>query len=511
MRCLNLRSFSGTALWLACGALSAQPAANPSAAPSKIEPGLEDAVKWKWRMVPAEHQEWGMPLPESLKPKVAPAAETKTAAPEEIRPTAYEVKKGDAVIKIARKFNMTADQLKQFNEMKDDRIVIGQILRIPTPGELLAMPPPPLPPVAKPVASKKKDAAKPEEPPAPVPMSYEQLELETVLVQVFLDREMFSAGGIDGKDGPMFQKVSQIYQQSHPDASNPDQLKAKALASVKQPYANYTLRAEDFRFIKPKSGLPAAEPSGKAGAKKGGKSVRPVPPMIPVTYQDLVSADFLAYTSVWEFLSERFHCDEAFLRRINSKLDETPSVGTVFQVPNVVPFEIENAFDAPMQPFADPAKPVTAAVVDLTRLEITCGGQLVAVMPLASARPGLRGRGSWSVLDVVPQPRMATRQEVRETPKPPSGSPTVNPTPATPAHAAEQFLAPGPNNPVGVLWIQLAKANSREPLPYGLHGTSIPSRMKSQEGIGGFRLTNWDIARAVRLMPAGTALQWKAK
>jgi hypothetical protein len=31
------------------------------------------------------------------------------------------------------------------------------------------------------------------------------------------------------------------------------------------------------------------------------------------------------------------------------------------------------------------------------------------------------------------------------------------------------------------------------------------------EGIGGLRLTNWDIARATRLMPAGTTLQWKAK
>ena len=53
-----------------------------------------------------------------------------------------------------------------------------------------------------------------------------------------------------------------------------------------------------------------------------------------------------------------------------------------------------------------------------------------------------------------------------------------------------------------------SKGKNKEPLPYGLHGTSIPARMKSLEGIGGLRLTNWDIARAVRLMPAGTALQW---
>jgi lipoprotein-anchoring transpeptidase ErfK/SrfK len=75
--------------------------------------------------------------------------------------------------------------------------------------------------------------------------------------------------------------------------------------------------------------------------------------------------------------------------------------------------------------------------------------------------------------------------------------------------ADPQFLPPGPNNPVGVFWINLAKAESPDPLPFGLHGTSIPDRMNVTESIGGFRLTNWDIARAVRLLPAGTSLRWQ--
>jgi hypothetical protein len=33
--------------------------------------------------------------------------------------------------------------------------------------------------------------------------------------------------------------------------------------------------------------------------------------------------------------------------------------------------------------------------------------------------------------------------------------------------------------------------------------------MTKQESIGGFRMTNWDIARAVRLLPAGTELKWE--
>ena len=33
--------------------------------------------------------------------------------------------------------------------------------------------------------------------------------------------------------------------------------------------------------------------------------------------------------------------------------------------------------------------------------------------------------------------------------------------------------------------------------------------MNIEESIGGFRLTNWDIARVVRLLPSGTPLDWK--
>jgi len=154
-------------------------------------------------------------------------------------------------------------------------------------------------------------------------------------------------------------------------------------------------------------------------------------------------------------------------------------------------------------------------VVVVSRLEISCEGKLIAVMPLATARPGLHGRGSWTVLDAIPQPRMATNREPRDPPKEKpvaAGDDIPGAKPVTEAPLEkEQYLAPGPNNPVGILWINLAKAGSTDPLPYGLHGTSIPARMATQQGIGGLRLANWDIARAIRLLPAGTALQWKAK
>jgi len=503
-----------------CNGLFAQTAVKPLPAASKTEPGLESAVNWKWWVAPTDRKEWGMPLPESLMPKTPDGSADGQIPVAVARPETYEVKKGDAIIKIARKFDMTPAQLKQFNDMKDDRIIIGQVLRIPSLEQLLAMVPPPPPPEPKEDEKGRKKLEKTTAPPEPDPYAIEaQIERENVLLQVFLDREMFSPGAIDGKPGATFMKISGIYQRTHPDAADAGMLKMKAEAAVKQPFTTYTLRAEDFKFIKlPESKEIAPGGGGPPPAKKRkSTSEKPAPPPPPVTIDGLMAADFLCYENVWEFVAERFHCDEAFLRHLNPQVKGDPVVGSEFQVPNVIPFEIEKALDQPLQPAADPQKPVTAAVVVVSRLEITCEGKLIAVMPLASARPGLHGRGSWTVLDAIPQPRMATKREARESPKAPSvqasgdpASPVPVPVPEPPMEK-EQYLASGPNNPAGIIWINLAKKGSAEPLPYGLHGTSIPSQMGSREGIGGLRLTNWNIARAVRLIPAGTPLQWKAQ
>ena len=197
------------------------------------------------------------------------------------------------------------------------------------------------------------------------------------------------------------------------------------------------------------------------------------------------------------------------MRRLNPGIKNTPTADTAFKVPNVTPFEIEKCFDSPVRPKADPEKPITAAIMELSRLEIRQGDQLIATMPVSTARPGLRGKGTWTILGAIAGPRLGTRQEPTGAPKPPTEPGVAVPAPEPPPLAADQILAAGPRNPVGVYWIDLAKADSTTPLPYGLHGTGIPNRMKTQESLGGLRLTNWDIARAIRMLPEGTPLAWK--
>jgi lipoprotein-anchoring transpeptidase ErfK/SrfK len=70
---------------------------------------------------------------------------------------------------------------------------------------------------------------------------------------------------------------------------------------------------------------------------------------------------------------------------------------------------------------------------------------------------------------------------------------------ANPTHAKAR-IAPGPNNPVGVVWIDLSKEH------YGIHGTPEPSRIGHVQSHGCVRLTNWDAMRVAAWARPGTTV-----
>ncbi|MCF8881136.1 L,D-transpeptidase family protein [Erythrobacter sp. SN021] len=59
-------------------------------------------------------------------------------------------------------------------------------------------------------------------------------------------------------------------------------------------------------------------------------------------------------------------------------------------------------------------------------------------------------------------------------------------------------LAPGPNSPVGVVWIDLSKEH------YGIHGTPDPETIGRAQSSGCVRLTNWDAARLAGMVSQST-------
>lgn len=477
-------------------------AQKPSApAVSGAEPGLEEAVKWKWRVVPSQEKDWGLELPEP--PPPVPMGTSPLAPVPRSASDSYDVKKGDALVLIGKKFGLTVAQLKAANGLKDNMIRIGQVLKIPTPQECLALGLPIEVPTPRAPAKSKGDG-KAQEPTA-------VLDQEVFLLQIFLDRENFTAGPIDGKTNLDFQKLVYLYQSHRGDVGDTELLRAKALAGVGDVMAKYILKPGDFRFIAPPKAEKHSEGNGPVPAPKG-KAAPKAAAVPPPNYAEMTAATMLAYRSPWEFVAERFHCREELLHLLNPGIPATPPAGTEFRVPNVIPFQIEKAFALPLQPPADPLDVITAVVVDLTRLEIYRNDRLVAVMPVSPARPGLRGKGTWTILEALPRPRLATRQEPRDVAKPTNTFFTgegSQPAATGPVLTSDQYLPAGPNNPVGVLWIDLAKSDSPAPLPYGLHGTGIPSQMRTKSGIGGFRLANWDIVRAAHLLPKGAPLQWK--
>jgi LysM repeat protein/lipoprotein-anchoring transpeptidase ErfK/SrfK len=461
--------------------LAAVVAVSAARAQSRVEPGLEKAVGWKWRVALPVHGSWVPDLPE---PTPVPEA---TATPEPTAPASfYEVQRGDALVKIARKYGLLPIHLKTYNQLPSDLIRVGQVLKIPSLAEARAIAPLPEPPRPK-TPGKKKSADD---------RGVTPDQFKTAAVQVLLDRMLFSAGPIDGRRSPEFEKVLYLFRLGNPEANDPAKFAELVEREAGDGFAEYVLKESDFRFIAP----PKAERAG-GDARAAGPS-----------YEDLVRTPQLLYRTPWEFVAERFHCSETFLKNLNPQIKTPPVVGTELRVPNVLPFEIEKLLRAPVQP-ATAAVPTRAVLLDLAYLQIFQGDRLVAVMPISMARPGLRGRGTWTILDAIVLPRMGTFQEPREQqarPKPLFGQPEPEATPQKPATlATEQFLGPGPNNPAGLVWVNLAKSGSSEPLPYGLHGTSVPDQMQTSYSIGGLQMANWNIVRAARLLPPGTELEWK--
>lgn len=61
-------------------------------------------------------------------------------------------------------------------------------------------------------------------------------------------------------------------------------------------------------------------------------------------------------------------------------------------------------------------------------------------------------------------------------------------------------IPPGPNGPVGSVWIALSKPT------YGIHGTPEPAQIGKTNSHGCVRLTNWDAQELARLVSPGISV-----
>jgi lipoprotein-anchoring transpeptidase ErfK/SrfK len=275
--------------------------------------------------------------------------------------------------------------------------------------------------------------------------------------EIRLDRLGFSVGEIDGMYGPDLRRAVAAYQQTKRVAAtgqlNCDTLQALQSDAGQSLLTDYTITGRDA---------------------EGPFLDRPLPRELPAQ----AALPALSYRSLTEAVAERFHASPELLVRLNPHVHFAS--GVKIRVPDVTPF------DARSRPKAEGASPVTIHVSRRasTLRAVRPDGEVVMFAPVTSgSEHDPLPIGHWHVTGVAWMPTFHYNPELFW-----DGNPADSKT----------TIAAGPNNPVGVVWIDINVPH------YGLHGTPEPELIGHAQSHGCVRLTNWDAARLASIVRVGT-------
>lgn len=268
--------------------------------------------------------------------------------------------------------------------------------------------------------------------------------------QVLLDRAHFSPGEIDGNYSRNLRLAISGYQKLH-------QLKATGAIDA----ATWALLAQDKEPVLGSYVITAQDAAGPYTAA-------------PASMADKARLPALGYASVVEALGERFHCSPALLKRLNPG-KHFNRAGEQVAVPNVLA--------------GSPLPKASALMVgraDGTLTLLDADGTPFAQFPASTgSEHDPLPYGQWKVTAVVRNPVYRYDPKLFWDAK---------------QSDAKAMIAAGPNNPVGLVWIELSKKH------YGIHGTPEPGNIGKTQSHGCIRLTNWDALAVAGALARGASV-----
>ncbi len=286
---------------------------------------------------------------------------------------------------------------------------------------------------------------------------------EIALWQIALDQKLFSPGCIDGKLGSRTQLAIVAWQEANdlkPDGKVGPMTKAslgmdETFAATA--FAEYAVTAEDLASI------------GRA----------------PESWRERAKQSTMPYETILELVAEKSHATQDFIRTLNPAVDwNNVAQASSLRVPNV---SAPTDFPAAAKVRISLSKKIIAA--------FDGSDKIVALFPCSIGRDKARVPvGELRVIAFAPRPNYTF-------------DPAVFPESAEAREIqGKLIIPPGPNNPVGSMWISLGRPEGDlQPLSgYGIHGTPKPEDIGKTESHGCFRLANWNAERLAKMISAGT-------